>query len=480
MLRVSSNQSVFAVIQAMDAAHVSYALVYEQQQFLGLFTAHQLLSAIARGINLNTTPVAELLSSPALSISTTEAQDWEQVKTRFRQHALLHLPVLSATGEVEQVLTPLDGLMAAAARQVESEPIIAAFNHAAVGISLVEPHTGRFLQVNPKLCEMLGYSAEELVGLTCHQVTHPQDRQIHDQQVQQLLRHEADVCHLEKRSFRKDGQSIVTKLTISLAPVNPETATATATELEAETEIGTGGYFVNIAEDITAAKQQEQQRQAVLQEKDLLLQEVHHRVKNNLQVIISLLELQTRRLADPEMQAQLMTSRDRIYSMLLVHQHLRQGSTASRINFTEYVRTLTENLIATYALYPERIQYHLHIEGTIDVNQTTICGLILNELITNAIRHGFQQPAADSTAEMAQPVGHIDIQLRPLSAQQLRLSVTNNGNPLPPDFQMPSPNSMGLRLVSLLIQELQGTVAVERSLHPGFHITFPNQLSLSI
>jgi PAS domain S-box-containing protein len=222
---------------------------------------------------------------------------------------------------------------------------------------------------------------------------------------------------------------------------------------------------IGVAIDITERKQAEAQIQASLKEKTVLLQEVHHRVKNNLQVICSLLRLQVKRVNDPLLQTILEDSQNRVMSMALVHQILYQTEDFGQVALADYVKTLSAHLFNSLSVATDRVQLHIEIatDATVPLDKAIPCGLILNELISNALKHGLQRGRLD---------GEIWITLVKASAASLSLIVANSGLPLAADFDLRNTQSMGLKLVNVLVEQLQASFSVERGETTVFSVTF--------
>ena len=218
--------------------------------------------------------------------------------------------------------------------------------------------------------------------------------------------------------------------------------------------------------DITDRKQAEQKLKASLQEKEVLLQEIHHRVKNNLQIISSLLYLQTRAIDDRQACSALQASRSRVESMSLVHESLYQTRDFTHIDFEEYVRKLAKNLLNSYLAETTAISFQarIHPDVTLSLKQALPCGLIVNELISNALKHGVSD---EST-------GQICVALEAQPDNELILSVSNSGDALPADFDLDQSQSMGLALVKALCKQLKGALELERGDSTTFKISFPN------
>jgi PAS domain S-box-containing protein len=216
---------------------------------------------------------------------------------------------------------------------------------------------------------------------------------------------------------------------------------------------------------ILRRKRAEEQLQASLHEKVILLQEVHHRVKNNLQVISSLLDMQAMAIQDPQTLQALQDSRNRVRAMALVHDRLYQSSDLARINGREYLEGVAGYLVGVYAGQAGTVDLHLEVQDILlDLDTAIPCGLIVNELVSNAWKYAFPAGRASS--------GEIQVRLARQDGN-LVLQVRDNGVGLPPDLDIETAPSLGLRLVSMLAKQLQGTLEVERGAGTTFRIVFP-------
>jgi two-component sensor histidine kinase len=200
-----------------------------------------------------------------------------------------------------------------------------------------------------------------------------------------------------------------------------------------------------------------------LREKELFLKEAHHRIKNNLQIIASLLSLQASYIPDPYIREMFLDTQERVRSMALIHETLYQSSHTSEIDFAIYVRDLVSQLIRSYNIQSDRITLQLHIDDLLlDINKAIPCGLILNELISNALKHAF--PAGR--------MGEIYVELRTDGAQKVTIVVRDTGIGFPSDMDFRNTESLGLQLVSTLIEQLDGTMELERGDGTTFTLTF--------
>jgi PAS domain S-box-containing protein len=221
----------------------------------------------------------------------------------------------------------------------------------------------------------------------------------------------------------------------------------------------------NIYNELRLRKQAELHLQQALQEKTILLQEVHHRVKNNLQVISSLLKLQARRISDPLVQQTLEESQNRVMVMALVHQHLYQGDSLAQVNLRGYIHTLTSQLFQYTNSAEGKVNLVAKVDPTVSLSldQAVPCGLIINELITNGFKHGLNR---------GQQSGTISVIVTQDPNQRITLMVENQGNPLPPDFDLNHPRTMGLKLVNVLSEQLKATLTWNSGFSTRFYLSF--------
>ena len=188
-------------------------------------------------------------------------------------------------------------------------------------------------------------------------------------------------------------------------------------------------------------------RENELREKDVLLKEIHHRVKNNMQILTSLLRLQSRRLENPEIRTIMKESESRIRSMGLIHEKLYQSNSLSEIEFESYARTLTGELQRMYGGAHPGIQVLLDAKGVeLGLDTALPCGLIVNELVSNSFKYGFPEGRT----------GEIRIRMRPLGDGDFELIVSDNGIGIPEGEKLEREGSLGMRLVSTLVQQING------------------------
>jgi len=215
-------------------------------------------------------------------------------------------------------------------------------------------------------------------------------------------------------------------------------------------------------------KQAEEQLKASLKEKEVLLKEVHHRVKNNLQVIHSLLNLQVAHVQDPAARKALRESQDRVRTMALVHERLYQSKDLAQIDLGGYVRQLVAGLQYSYQVGADWLDIHTNIHNVfLDVDTAIPCGLVINELVSNSLKHAFP-PEVTGDAAIARRIW-IEFELR---GDQLALTVGDNGIGFPSELDFRSTDSLGLQLVMALVEQLKGDIELERGQGTIFRITF--------
>jgi two-component sensor histidine kinase len=210
-----------------------------------------------------------------------------------------------------------------------------------------------------------------------------------------------------------------------------------------------------------------QQVQTSLREKEVLLQEVHHRVKNNLQVVSSLINMQVRKLRDVSARSALEECQSRVLSIALIHQKLYQSKDYGSVSFSDYARSLAANIFHATGISPGHVALCLEIETlALSVDKAIPCGLILNELITNALKHGFPNDRR----------GEIRIQLRKTGGD-LELLVADDGVGIDPGFDPARSDSLGMQLVQTLVEQLDGELDIFREAGTTFRVRFPIEIN---
>jgi PAS domain S-box-containing protein len=222
-------------------------------------------------------------------------------------------------------------------------------------------------------------------------------------------------------------------------------------------------FFVAVFDVITERKRAEEALRASLKEKETLLREIHHRVKNNMQIISSLFNLQAVHIKDPDALRALREGQNRIRSMALIHEKLYKSHDLSKVEFASYIRSLSTYLFQFFKVNPARVRLESDLQDIhLDINSAIPCGLLVNELVSNALKHAFPEERR----------GVISIGLRREDDGTIRLRVADDGVGLPEDFDIRRSASFGLQIVDLLIGQLDGRIEVDKKLGTSFTISF--------
>jgi PAS domain S-box-containing protein len=226
--------------------------------------------------------------------------------------------------------------------------------------------------------------------------------------------------------------------------------------------------ILGVFEDITVQKRMEDVLWESLQEKESLLKEIHHRVKNNLQIISSLLRLQAGKIESPIAKDALQATQDRVHSMALIHEHLYRSENLAAVDMASYIKHLCQQLFHALAATPD--MFHLRLElasVSLGVDQAIPCGLLVNELVTNAFKHAF--PAGRG--------GEVRVELQPLRDKQgWRLRIADDGVGLPPSFDMHNITSLGLKLITDLTGQLGGQLEIGDGPGAVFTVEFQKRI----
>jgi PAS domain S-box-containing protein len=224
--------------------------------------------------------------------------------------------------------------------------------------------------------------------------------------------------------------------------------------------------FQVIYHDITRRKRAEEALHASLREKEILLSEIHHRVKNNMQVVSGLLDLQMRSSNNPELIAMFHESQRRIRSMALIHEKIYGSKDFARIDMAGYASTLSQELFQSHKISPGEIDLIIQTDNEVyvDIGKAIPCGLILNELISNALKHAFPGNGQ----------GEINIIIRKTKNKEIKIVVRDNGSGLPADVDIHKPQTVGLHLVNGLVKnQIDGQIEFSQGNGTEFRIIFP-------
>lgn len=313
---------------------------------------------------------------------------------------------------------------------------------------------GRFLYVSSNHYEILGYKPEELLGQSVFDKMHPDDSP------QVLANFIQGVSNLStgRASFRymhKDGDWRWFEST-------------------AKPFITASGEIRAIIDsrEITERKKTEDQIQKSLKEKEFLLKEIHHRVKNNLQIISSLFSLQSDYVKDKETLGLFNESQNRISTIALIHEQLYQSKNIAEIKMADYLNTLTTNLLSIFDI--DRCSIDVRVETndiSVDIDTAIPCGLIINELFSNCLKHAFR-PTGKTNGKVTRS-GAVSIVIQTVDDQDLILSVMDDGIGFPGRIKFRNTKTLGLQLVCTLAEQLNGTIELRKEKGTAFNIKFP-------
>jgi len=301
-----------------------------------------------------------------------------------------------------------------------------------VGIYLVQDD--RLMYVNPRMCDILGYPRETLEMLPFTMFFHPDDASVAVDRHHRVIDTTGTTDDYEIRAITADGRIIYLENLISQFVYQGRPA------------------VIGSIMDITARKTSESGLRQSLNEKEILLREVHHRVKNNMQIIVSLLRMQSSMIDNPEVSAVLKESKNRILSMAMVHEKLYRTDTLVSINLLEYVSSLANSIITDFSFDESLITLDIVCDPTLEmtIDAGIPLGLIFNELLTNTFKHGIK--AGES--------GKISIKILHTNQEWLDILYRDSGQGLPDGFVLENCDSLGMQLIQNLIFQASGEVSM--------------------
>jgi PAS domain S-box-containing protein len=309
---------------------------------------------------------------------------------------------------------------------------------------------GNYLYVSPQIEDWLGYSPDEFYRNTDlrRQIVHPDDvaatesfHQISD----------GGHSNLEFRWRHRGGRYLWASGSVFPIYENAE-----------DEQIGRVSMVQIVAQDITERKEAESRIRSSLEEKEVLLKEIHHRVKNNLQIISSLLHLQSARVEDDSLLKTFDDSQHRIRTMALIHEELYKSADLARIDFRAYVSRLVQHLLESFGTTTDRVDITLDMDTSLlTIDRAIPMGLIVNELVSNALKYAFPDERQ----------GTIRIELRSGDDDEtFSLSVIDDGVGVPEDLPLTAPTTLGLRLVNSLVGQLKARLVLDRGEHTAFRV----------
>lgn len=340
-------------------------------------------------------------------------------------------PVTGAGDVFDAVATGLNAL----GEELQASTVSIAFLDS-IFASMVDPlivldARAKIQMMNPAALEMLGYHREELIGKGLGLILN--DPEMQDFMLEAL----AKIAYVRDKetSFRtKDGAEIPISYSLSVL----------------RNHHGSYRGAVCVGRDITEKKRINEQIAYSLREKEVLLKEIHHRVKNNLQIISSLLFLQSKQVKDPETVAILQDSQNRVRSMSLIHEKLYQTDDLGKIEIKTYIESLVQSLFASFGVSTKKITLKIQAEDVFfSVDMAIPLGVIINELVSNSLKHGFHENVSNDA--------YVDISIDQHPDDSWMLTVEDNGIGFPKGFDLESSKSLGLHLVRNLVDQLNGT-----------------------
>jgi len=362
------------------------------------------------------------------------------------------LPVFDTGGRLVNILAVLEDIteqkLARDALRESEERYRMLFDNIHDGVVLYDMDEngvpGRFIEVNAQFCDMTGYSRRDLLRMTPMDLLVKEDR-IKDARAVGVNLLQGRSTFVERNIITRRGAEV-------------------PCEFNAHSlNLGNKPVILSVVRDITERKEARDRIKDSLVEKETLLREIHHRVKNNLQVISGLLNLQSHYIDDERVRTIYKESQNRIKTMALIHEELYQREDLARINLADYIRGLAENLMASYSIKGDRIRLNLDLaDADIALDTAIPCGLIVNELVSNALKHAFPE---------GRP-GKVRVSLSCTGGDSWELTVSDNGIGLPDGLDYTRTMSMGMQLVVVLAQQLNAELQYRGEAGTVFSLTF--------
>ncbi|MBF0495241.1 MAG: PAS domain S-box protein [Deltaproteobacteria bacterium] len=359
----------------------------------------------------------------------------ESTKMEMEELDQMHLEALT-----RKLLTKIHQLEESRKDIEESERKYRAYINESPTAIFVATGDGRFLEVNQAACRLTGYSTEELLRMTILDLLASGKGDLVQSRFKDIQRNRRIMDEVELR--RRDGGSIY--VILNAASLSND-------------------RYIAFCQDITERKRAEEIIKASLKEKEVMLREIHHRVKNNLQIIIGLLNLQGEYSKDAHVASLLGECRNRIKTMASVHEKLYRAHNLAGIDLSDYIDGLIGTAFISYGTIAGKVRIEMKIEDiSLGIDTAVPFGLILNELISNCLKHAF--PGTRK--------GTISISLRVINADQLELVVADDGVGLPAGLDLNRTSSLGWELITGLTRQIKGKLEVLKDTGMAVRITF--------
>ncbi|TAL34051.1 MAG: PAS domain S-box protein [Spirochaetes bacterium] len=315
----------------------------------------------------------------------------------------------------------------------------AIFEHSLDAISVSKDGINRY--VNPAHVRLFGYeTAAQIEGRPVFDMIPPSEHARVREDIRRRAGGETDSLSYESKVLRADGTELFAELHVASFPLNGEMHTLA---------------FIR---DITGRKRGEEALRASLAEKETLLKELYHRTKNNMQVLISMLALQSARAADESVSRVFQETANRISSIALVHQKLYQSQNLSRIDLKDYIEELVPLLISSYGLAGGAVNQEYALESAdVLIDAAIPCGLVLNELVSNTLKYAFPDGAR----------GTLGVSLRRLPGGEIEIGFADDGVGMPPGFDFAHVKTLGIAMITTIVRhQMQGSIEFPE--HDGF------------
>lgn len=321
-------------------------------------------------------------------------------------------------------------------------------NDAIIGEAL----DGEITSWNRAAQNLFGYAADEVIGSSIH-ILIPSEREVEDARIRATVAEGGVVPLFETIRLAKDGSPI--EVSVSVSPILDTSGRVVGASkiIHDVTHVRRAEAALRESRELVELERAKKQRvlEGALEEKEVLLREIHHRVKNNLQVISSLLQLQAGHVGSGETRRLFLESEGRIRSMALVHEKLYQSDDFAHIDFGDYVRDLVAGLADSHGGALGRIHLEVLCDAIqVEIDRAIPCGLVINELVANSFKHGFPD----------ERVGRITVEVVKPDAGTIVIRVADNGIGWPASFDPIASPSLGLRLVRILANQLRGSVTM--------------------